>query len=104
MFTAAAAAAKSLQSCLTLCDPMDSSPPGSSTGVDAIFFSIHSYHLYSNHIESSYDLNHIEATVRIRNVLKYKYLKANGKIINISRWFDVYAKYARESTERLLKI
>ena len=27
---AAAAAAKSLQSCLTLCDPMDGSPPGSS--------------------------------------------------------------------------
>ena len=27
---AAAAAAKSLQSCLNLCDPMDSSPPGSS--------------------------------------------------------------------------
>ena len=27
---AAAAAAKSLQSCLTLCNPMDSSPPGSS--------------------------------------------------------------------------
>ena len=27
---AAAAAAKSLQSCLTLCDPIDSSPPGSS--------------------------------------------------------------------------
>ena len=26
---AAAAAAKSLQSCLTLCDPMDCSPPGS---------------------------------------------------------------------------
>ena len=26
----AAAAAKSLQSCLILCDPMDSSPPGSS--------------------------------------------------------------------------
>ena len=26
---AAAAAAKSLQSCLTLCDPMDGSPPGS---------------------------------------------------------------------------
>ena len=26
----AAAAAKSLQSCLTLCDPRDSSPPGSS--------------------------------------------------------------------------
>ena len=26
----AAAAAKSLQSCLTLCDPMDSCPPGSS--------------------------------------------------------------------------
>ena len=26
---AAAAAAKSLQSCLTLCDPVDSSPPGS---------------------------------------------------------------------------
>ena len=26
---AAAAAAKSLQSCSTLCDPMDSSPPGS---------------------------------------------------------------------------
>ena len=25
-----AAAAKSLQSCLTLCDPMDCSPPGSS--------------------------------------------------------------------------
>ena len=28
--TAAAAAAKSLQSCLTLCDPIDGSPPGSS--------------------------------------------------------------------------
>ena len=28
--TAAAAAAKSLQSCPTLCDPIDSSPPGSS--------------------------------------------------------------------------
>ena len=27
--TAAAAAAKSLQLCLTLCDPIDSSPPGS---------------------------------------------------------------------------
>ena len=27
--TAAAAAAKSLQSCLTLCDPTDGSPPGS---------------------------------------------------------------------------
>ena len=26
--TAAAAAAKSLQLCLTLCDPMDGSPPG----------------------------------------------------------------------------
>ena len=30
MAAAAAAAAKSLQSCLTLCDPIDSSPPGSS--------------------------------------------------------------------------
>ena len=29
LLTAAAAAAKSLQSCLTLCNPMDSSPPGS---------------------------------------------------------------------------
>ena len=29
-FVAASAAAKSLQSCRTLCDPMDSSPPGSS--------------------------------------------------------------------------
>ena len=28
----AAAAAKSLQSCPTLCDPIDSSPPGSSMG------------------------------------------------------------------------
>ena len=28
--TAAAAAAKSLQSCPTLCDPVDGSPPGSS--------------------------------------------------------------------------
>ena len=28
--TAAAAVAKSLQSCLTLCDPIDGSPPGSS--------------------------------------------------------------------------
>ena len=28
--TAAAAAAKSLQSCPTLCDPIDGSPPGSS--------------------------------------------------------------------------
>ena len=28
-FPAAAAAAKSLQSCLTLCDPIDGSPPGS---------------------------------------------------------------------------
>ena len=29
MIKTAAAAAKSLQSCLTLCDPMDGSPPGS---------------------------------------------------------------------------
>ena len=29
LFTSAAAAAKSLQSCSTLCDPIDSSPPGS---------------------------------------------------------------------------
>ena len=29
MYAAAAAAAKSLQSCPTLCDPIDSSPPGS---------------------------------------------------------------------------
>ena len=29
MMSAAAAAAKSLQSCLTLCDPIDGSPPGS---------------------------------------------------------------------------
>ena len=29
LFAAAAAAAKSLQSCPTLCDPIDSSPPGS---------------------------------------------------------------------------
>ena len=28
-YTAAAAAAKSLQSCPTLCDPIDGSPPGS---------------------------------------------------------------------------
>jgi len=28
MISAAAAAAKSLQSCLTLCDPIDGSPPG----------------------------------------------------------------------------
>ena len=28
-FISAAAAAKSLQSCLTLCDPTDGSPPGS---------------------------------------------------------------------------
>ena len=28
-FAVAAAAAKSLQSCLTLCDPIDGSPPGS---------------------------------------------------------------------------
>ena len=30
MQLAAAAAAKSLQSCLTLCDPIDGNPPGSS--------------------------------------------------------------------------
>ena len=30
MTWAAAAAAKSLQSCLTLCDPIDGSPPGPS--------------------------------------------------------------------------
>ena len=29
LLAAAAAAAKSLQSCLTLCDPIDGSPPGS---------------------------------------------------------------------------
>ena len=29
LYAAAAAAAKSLQSCLTLCDPIDGSPPGS---------------------------------------------------------------------------
>ena len=31
MLSAAAAAAKSLQSCPTLCDPIDGSPPGSPT-------------------------------------------------------------------------
>ena len=30
---AAAAAAKSLQSCPTLCDPIDGSPPGKNTGI-----------------------------------------------------------------------
>ena len=30
MYTNTAAAAKSLQPCLTLCDPIDGSPPGSS--------------------------------------------------------------------------
>jgi len=30
VYAAAAAVAKSLQSCLTLCDPIDGSPPGSS--------------------------------------------------------------------------
>ena len=30
VYAAAAAAAKSLQSCPTLCDPIDGSPPGSS--------------------------------------------------------------------------
>ena len=30
-YTSTAAAAKLLQSCLTLCNPMDSSPPGSTT-------------------------------------------------------------------------
>ena len=30
VLASAAAAAKSLQSCLTLCDPIDGSPPGSS--------------------------------------------------------------------------
>ena len=34
-FKVAAAAAKSLQSCPTLCDPMDCSPPGSSIHVAA---------------------------------------------------------------------
>ena len=29
LYAAAAATAKSLHSCLTLCDPIDSSPPGS---------------------------------------------------------------------------
>ena len=29
IYAAAAAAAKSFQSCLTLCDPVDGSPPGS---------------------------------------------------------------------------
>ena len=33
---AAATAAKSLQSCPTLCDPIDSSPPGSPIGSDKI--------------------------------------------------------------------
>ena len=34
---AAAAAAKSLESCPTLCDPIDSSPPGKNTGVGCHF-------------------------------------------------------------------
>ena len=34
---AAAAAAKSLQSCPTLCDPIDGSPPGKNTGVGCHF-------------------------------------------------------------------
>ena len=52
MYTAAAAAAKSLQTCPTLCDPIDSSPLGSSvSGIlharilewVAISFSIHNH-------------------------------------------------------------
>ena len=35
MFAAAAAAAKSLQSCPTLCDPIDGSPPGSPSPWDS---------------------------------------------------------------------
>ena len=35
MFTATAAAAKSCQSCPTLCDPIDGSPPGSPVPVDS---------------------------------------------------------------------
>ena len=51
----AAAAAKSLQSCLTLCDPIDSSPPGSPvSGIlqartlewGAIAFSKRGYYIY----------------------------------------------------------
>ena len=33
VFHAASAAAKSLQSCLTLCNPIDGSPPGSIPGI-----------------------------------------------------------------------
>ena len=33
----AAAAAKSLQLCLTLCDPIDGSPPGKNTGMGCHF-------------------------------------------------------------------
>ena len=36
LFTIAAAAAKSLQSCPILCDPIDGSPPGSPTSLELI--------------------------------------------------------------------
>ena len=63
-YAAAAAAAKSLQSCPTLCDPIDSSPPGSS--VPGI--------LQARILEwvSRYDLNQIpyDYTVEVKNRFK----------------------------------
>ena len=70
---AAAAVAKSLQSCLTLCDPIDGSPPGSAIpGIlqartlewVAISFSI--WHIYFTTIKKKLLPNHLE----IQAVLK----------------------------------
>ena len=49
---AAAAAAKSLQSCLTLCDPIDGSPPGPAVPGSIILFGLLILHMFYSHFRS----------------------------------------------------
>ena len=60
--TAAAAAAKSLQSCPTLCDPIDSSPPGSpipgilqARALEWVAISFSNFIVHQNHWKGFYN-------------------------------------------------
>ena len=84
----AAAAAKSLQSCPTLCDPLDGSPPGSpAPGIlqartlewVAISFSNESYHTF----KKTYIIIKTDLSLRSNDVSKYTNQKNGIQYINI---------------------
>ena len=67
-YSAAAAAAKSLQSCLTLCDPIDGSPPGSSAlGI-----------LQARTLE--------QVAISFSNAWKWKVISSQAKCQYVTKW------------------